>query len=168
MIGTKKVVGGILGVCGLLLGTLFGAAWLHESEAIDYQSLTPPCDRAAYDISLVATKANDRCQSREWYVQHINNIAGVLTSMAGQGSDIQSQAMCAYSLRRQARLKARAMMSSDVEVSVLRVRDWLAYGHFDGPEFDQLLGDKVGTASYERIIRSAQASNERVDNYCES
>lgn len=84
------------------------------------------------------------------------------------GKSALERARLAYGLRKHARVLARAMMASEVEVAALRARDEAKYGQADGPTFEQLVekGRKrglEGDALYESILSSARRTNKQVD-----
>jgi hypothetical protein len=57
-------------------------------------------------------------------------------------------------------------MSSRFEVALLRVRDLYTYGHFDGPEFAQLVGENPSSEKYDKVIESSQRTDATVNQEC--
>jgi len=147
------------------VGSLFTLAALHHSEPLSLNTLAPVCAQAVQQIHYPESSARvDDCAIRHWYNDQVKNIPETLHQ---QALPMSEEALCAYSLRHQMRMAARDVMPSGFEVSVLRVRDFFSYGHFDGPAFSQLAGAQPSEVSYHHIITSASKTDVQVNQVCE-
>lgn len=117
-------------------------------------------------------KQSGMAWSNEEIRVHYNRVVATIGSANEQwkreGIAAEDRARRASAIRHQARLTCRAMMSSAVEVDLLRRRDQEKYGNPDGPTFEQLVesGRKKGLAGdavYEGIIESAQRTDQAVN-----
>jgi hypothetical protein len=149
-------------------GILFGMAAMHHSEPPRIDNLPPACAGALQRIHYPQNSLNrDDCTIRHWYNEQLKNIPLIVQPLQQQSLPVREQARCAFSLRHQLRIEARAAMPSAVEVDILRVRDVLRYGHFDGPEFLQLAGTAPDESAYRQIIASAARTDAQVNEVCE-
>jgi hypothetical protein len=103
---------------------------------------------------------------------HYNRIVGTIgpanERWKQEGLPTEERARRAYTMRHDARLLTRAMMSDAKEVEELRTRDLETYGNPDGPTFEQLVERQrskgvSGDAVYQAIIDSSQRTNEAVN-----
>lgn len=149
---------------------LFITALQHTPNKPNLNGLTERCAQAVTLLQQVSPSGNDHCAIRHWYKNTLKSIPHLLAqnnnskSNLTKPSSIQQQALCAYTIRSQARLTARHAMP-ETEVALLRIRDLFTYGHFDGPEFEQLVNDKSNLA-YKKVIDSSQRSHTQVDQAC--
>jgi hypothetical protein len=105
---------------------------------------------------------------RDWYLQKIAIIPQLDAEWIKQQVPLEDRARRAWKIRHDARVEARERMTDRVAVAMIRARDLLAYGHADGPTFEQLVAAarRRGLAleeAYGKIISGAQSSNEWVD-----
>ncbi|PRQ03033.1 hypothetical protein ENSA5_19720 [Enhygromyxa salina] len=105
---------------------------------------------------------------RAWYNAQVSTIPDQNQIWLLEGLSAEERAHRAYTIRHEARLEARAMMSSKLEVAQLRARDRAKYGDPDGPSFEYLVEKNrqqglEGDAIYEAIIESAARTNEKVN-----
>jgi hypothetical protein len=73
-------------------------------------------------------------------------------------------------IRHDARLEARKMMSSPLEVAMLRARDFFTYGSINGPSFDQLVKKAEGKGLrgddvFKELIGSSNRTNQTVNQH---
>jgi len=147
---------------------LFGMAAAHHSDTLRLDDLPPSCAAMVQQIHYPETSRRaDDCTIRHWYNEQVKNIPQTLQPLQQQSVPISEQARCAFSLRHRLRIEARAAMPSTMEVDWLRVRDVFHYGHFDGPEFSQLVGQHPDESAYRQVIISATKTDAQVNQVCE-
>jgi len=152
----------------ITVGVLFGMAATHHSDVLRLDNIPPACAAAVQQIHYPEKSIpTDDCSIRHWYNEQVKNIPQTLQPLQQQSVAISEQARCAFSLRHQLRMEARAAMPSTIEVDWLRVRDVFHYGHFDGPEFSQLVGKNPDESAYRRVIASATKTDVQVNEVCE-
>jgi hypothetical protein len=110
------------------------------------------------DLSIGKKKTNR--ELREWYSEELARIRILNQEWIEMGFSVQERAYKAWEIRHNARLKARTMMNSQVEIRLLQNRDLAKYGNPDGPTFDFLVEKHkktglVGDEIYEAIIASS-------------
>jgi len=150
------------------VGILFAVAVTHHSDSLPTDTLSPVCAIAVQQIHYnTKSSGDDDCMIRHWYNDQIKNIPVILQQLQQQSVPVAERAVCAFSLRHQMRIEARTAMPSEFEVSVLRLRDLLSYGHFDGPEFLQLVGAHPVESDYWHVIASAIKTDMQVNQFCE-
>src|SRR4051812_12572131 len=96
---------------------------------------------------------------RAHYVALVATIGPANERWRREGMSAEERARRAFTMRHDARLLTRAMMSSRDEVEALGRRDQEKYGNPDGPTFEQLVegGKKkglTGDAVFEGIVES--------------
>jgi hypothetical protein len=111
------------------------------------------------------------CEIRVYYNQLVATIPARVASLQEEGASMERRARSAFTVRHNARVTTRAMMSRQEEVEELRARDMQKYGHPDGPTFEQLVekGRAKGLppdAVYQDIIDSAQRTDAAVNREC--
>jgi len=152
----------------LAMSVLFGIAATYHSDALRLDNLPPTCAAVVQQIHYPEKSVHaDDCNIRHWYNEQVRNIPETLLLLQQQSVSVNEQARCAFSLRHQLRMEARAAMPSAIEVDLLRVRDVFHYGHFDGPEFTQLAGKNPDEAAYQQVMMSAAKTDEQVNEVCE-
>jgi len=109
-------------------------------------------------ILVALPKTN--CEIRIWYNYQVVAIGTLNDKWLADGIDLKTRAEKAYELRHNARVNARFMMQSPIEVKGLQARDLIKYGNPNGPTFDYLIkkntdkGNSLDEA-YQSIINSA-------------
>ncbi len=100
---------------------------------------------------------------RRWYLEQVAYIPELNKQWLEQGLSLRARAEAAWSIRHEARLKARAMMADPSEVELLRERDMAEYGDPDGPTFEFLLKQlqENGLKEMRYIMRSLKAHTEQ-------
>ena len=105
---------------------------------------------------------------RAWYHQQIQRIAAADADLAATGTSLEQRARHAFASRREARLKARTLMSDAADVHLLEARDLALYGRPDGPTFESLFQSLHASALptdeiYRMMIESAGRTNSEFD-----
>lgn len=117
-----------------------------------------------------ASKPTSNADIRKWYLQKVGTIPELDKKWAAEGVPLEERARRAVAIRHEARLEARKMMSSPLEVAMLRARDFFTYGSIHGPSFDQLVkkaeakglqGDEV----WKELIGSSNRTNQTVNQH---
>jgi hypothetical protein len=117
-----------------------------------------------------ASKPTSNADIRKWYLQKVGTIPELDKQWAAEGVPLEERARRAVAIRHEARLEARKMMSSPLEVAMLRARDFFTYGSIHGPSFDQLVkkaeakglqGDEV----WKELIGSSNRTNQTVNQH---
>lgn len=103
-------------------------------------------------------------QVRQLYLERVATIAGEDATWRADGVAAAERARRAFTIRRDARLTARAMMGDPAEVKLLQERDREKYGDPDGPTLEWLVERArakglAGDAVYESIVESAQKTD---------
>jgi hypothetical protein len=118
--------------------------------------------------AAATTDGMSNAEVRDWYNAQVATIPEQNQAWLAEGISTELRAERAYQIRHDARIEARNMMSSEVEVHQLRARDRAKYGNPDGPTFDYLVEknrDKglEGDAVYEAIIESSSRTDDKVN-----
>ncbi|MBO1320187.1 hypothetical protein [Acanthopleuribacter pedis] len=165
----------------VLLFTLLVTASCSDTITCSEAQLSP-CLPAAEVATLLSFSANpqpecglpmdfekgppsdDNEAIRIWYETMVAEIPALEKAWQEAGIDTAQRARCAFSIRHNARLRARQAMKDPSQVNALEKRDLAKYGHPDGPTFCWLVvkncrSGKTGTALYEAIIQSAARTN---------
>ena len=105
---------------------------------------------------------------RAWYHLQIQRITPADADLAATGTSLEQRARHAFASRREARLKARTLMSDAADVHLLEARDLALYGRPDGPTFESLFQSLHTSALptddiYRMIIESASRTNSEFD-----
>src|SRR5258708_5874855 len=105
---------------------------------------------------------------REWYLREIATIPVLDAEWKKQQVPLEERARRAWEIRHNARRKARILMEDALGVAILRVRDFVIYGHCDGPTFEQLVsaarkGGLNADESFRKVIEDAQTTSDLVD-----
>jgi hypothetical protein len=117
-----------------------------------------------------AKKPTTNADIRKWYLDKVGTIPELDKKWAAEGVPLEERARRAVAIRHDARLEARKMMSSPLEVAMLRARDFFTYGSIHGPNFDQLVkkaeakglqGDEV----WKELIGSSNRTNQTVNQH---
>ena len=115
-------------------------------------------------------KPTTNAEVRQWYLDKVNTIPELDRKWAAEGVSLEERAKRAVSIRHEARLEARKMMSSPLELAMLRARDFFKYGNINGPSFDSLVkkaeakglrGDDV----FKELIGSSNRTNQTVNQH---
>lgn len=146
-----------------LLYTLWLAAALLAGFAHAEQSASGVVN-ASQSASVPASNAD----IRQWYNDQVATIPGLDKQWQQQGLNPEQRARRAFSIRHDARLKAREFMHDKTEVALLQARDKAKYGNPDGPDFDYLVAQNrkkgmQGDDAYLEIIGSAERTNAEVN-----
>lgn len=146
------------------------AAWLYPpaSAGTVTDAMPSPCLSALEEMAASGDGKRSNCEVRLWYEQQLGVLPDLDDRLMARQTPVEARALCAYEVRRQARLQARMQMDSTLDVMRLRLRDLLKYGHPDGPGFDQLLrvnGDKANP--YEAIVASARQVRPNLVSGCD-
>lgn len=115
-------------------------------------------------------KPKTNADIRKWYNDKVNTIPELDKKWAAEGVPLEERARRAVAIRHDARLEARKMMSSPLEVAMLRARDFFTYGSIHGPSFDQLVKKAEakglqGDAVWKELIGSANRTNQTVNQH---
>lgn len=156
-------------IFGLSLSLAGGGFYLWNYQAsIDPQAQLPEvCAAVLRGMQAQPLEGvGSECVVRRWYRAQVDKIAEVDPLLRDSKVDSRRRALCAYSIRRQARILARRHMSSGSAVLSLRLRDWLKYGRPEGPAFTDLLDREGGVQADLRIIESAQRTHLAFDKHC--
>lgn len=159
------------GVLALCLGgsALVGCAREDATTVEAWPAELPrPGDAGeAERLKQAGTRWTNR-QARQVYLDRVATIAGEDAKWRAEGLPAAERARRAFTIRHEARMTARAMMSDPTELAALQARDRAKYGDPDGPSFQWLeararakgLG---GDAIYESIVDSAQRTDQAVN-----
>lgn len=106
---------------------------------------------------------------REHYLRLIGKVKSGDEKAKAEGVKAEERAKRAYTIRHDARMTCRAMMSDRREVEGLHERDQKKYGHADGPTFEQLVEHEktkglTGDAVYDAIVASSQRTDGAVND----
>jgi hypothetical protein len=117
-----------------------------------------------------AKKPTTNADIRKWYVDKVATIPELDKQWAAQGVSMEERAKRAVAIRHDARLEARKMMSSPLEVAMLRARDFFTYGSINGPSFDQLVKKAEGKGLrgddvFKELIGSSNRTNQTVNQH---
>jgi hypothetical protein len=117
-----------------------------------------------------AKKPTTNADIRKWYVDKVATIPELDRQWAAQGVSMEERAKRAVAIRHDARLEARKMMSSPLEVAMLRARDFFTYGSINGPSFDQLVKKAEGKGLrgddvFKELIGSSNRTNQTVNQH---
>ncbi len=157
----------LLGLMVLANTVLFAIAWQHKNDFLRIATAPPGCQQTWANVgNHVGLDSSENCAIRLWYNEQVAVIPGLMTSLSERGVALKGRAHCAYGVRHQARMAARAVMPSQFDVALLRLRDFYTYGDFDGPDFSELVDEKSDSATYKAIIASAQRTNKAVNEQC--
>jgi hypothetical protein len=109
-------------------------------------------------------EAKTNAEVRKWYLEQVSRIPELNKQWVSQGMAVEERAKEAWRIRRETRVRARAMMADPAEVELLRQRDITEYGHQDGPTFEFLVAKLKdegleGEAVYEAIIGGSYRMN---------
>lgn len=118
--------------------------------------------------AVTSDGAMTNAEVRDWYNAQVATIPAQNQTWLAEGLSAELRAQQAYTVRHDARIEARNMMSNKAEVEQLRARDQVKYGDPDGPSFDYLVKknrDKglEGDAVYEAIIESSARTDEQTN-----
>ena len=150
-----------------LHGILLAAALMHQPTSIAAHDYAEACQPALQALAQGGDSGNaSNCKIRAWYLKQVGEIPELIANIQADDGSIVAQAQCAFAVRHQSRITARAMMSSTLQVALLRIRDFYTYGHFDGPKFSQLVGDQPTNSDYEQVIVSASITDPDVNTQC--
>ena len=135
----------------------------EKNGAVTYWLIGEPA--VAY-LSLKALGPKSERSIRSWYNKTTSSekIMKLNAKWIKQGVSIKDRAYKAWSIRHDARVKARGMMKNKEAVKELELRDLMEYGSKDGPTFEYLvekyqqLGLK-GDDVYQAIIESSSRTN---------
>lgn len=163
----RKFILSLLALSGLVLLIGLTWAWRYQGPALDTSGLPETCVRRLQGLEADAAEGRGRCDIRGWYLEQVAAIAPLDERLEKQQVGARERALCAYSLRHESRIQARAQMDSRLAVALLRLRDLLKYGNADGPDFDSLVDSERPESSYQRVIATAGMTNEAVDQNCE-
>src|SRR6266480_5737549 len=110
-------------------------------------------------------KTNAEIRAR--YREEVSGIEALDNQWRGQGLTAEERARKAWSIRHEARIKARKDMPW-LEAELLRLRDLAVHRNKDGPTFERLVrkGIKSGLTKnqvYEKIIKSSSRTNSNID-----
>lgn len=157
-------------LCTLVVGCsiCLTLLWHYQSPMVTVQELPQVCEVMLKQRMAAPTAKTSNCEARRWYLKMLGDLPAIDDSLKRQAIDLRGRSLCAYSLRRAARIGARAMMASQFDVVGLRLRDILKYGNPDGPSFTYLLGEKEESRDYEKIILSARRVSATANVVCES
>ena len=106
-----------------------------------YQGLAdtaPPPVPTEQAIPAETPLPKTNAEIRQWYNDQVAPITRLNETWMKEGLSAE-RAKRAYELRHSARIKARAMMQIEEEVTQLQRRDMEKYGNPDGPTFDYLV-----------------------------
>lgn len=115
-------------------------------------------------------KPTTNADIRKWYLEKVGTIPELDRKWAAEGVPLEERARRAVAIRHDARMEARSMMSSTLEVAMLRARDFFTYGNINGPTFGQLVkkaeakglrGDDV----FKDLIGSSNRTNQTVNQH---
>lgn len=125
---------------------------------------------AAIDKSLKVPETD--CEIRVWYNYQVNAIPSLNQEWEKEGKSLEERAKHAYSLRHEARIRARQLMADQAAVVKLQARDLVKYGNPDGPTFEYLVakGQKKGlpdSSVYQGIIESSSRTNPGYNQRCD-
>ena len=162
-----RLVAGMAGLLAVAFAVLLALLWRYQSPVTSLADLPGQCARALVAMRADAAGGQARCAIRQWYLQQLTVIDALDGELARQGVGLDQRARCAYSIRHEARLEARARMPSHLALTLLRLRDLVTYGHPDGPSFESLLDPADLDGAYRRLIETAASTNARVDQSCE-
>jgi hypothetical protein len=123
---------------------------------------------AGAGAAAITDGAMTNAEVRDWYNAQVATIPTQNQAWLGEGLSAELRARQAYTIRHDARIEARNMMSNKAEVEQLRARDQVKYGDRDGPTFEYLVDknrDKglEGDAVYEAIIESSARTDEQTN-----
>lgn len=105
---------------------------------------------------------------RQWYLEQVAHIPELNKQWLAKGLSARERAETAWRIRHEARLAARALMTDQAEIELLRARDVAAYGNPNGPTFKFLVEKLKGAgldedAVYEAIIEGSYRTDTRVN-----
>jgi len=111
------------------------------------------------------------CEIRLWYNFQVVAIGKINEKWEKDGIDLKTRAEKAYQMRHDARVNARFMMQSSLEVKALQARDLVKYGNPNGPTFDYLLKKNTDKGSsmeeaYQSIIDSSSRTDRKYNEDC--
>jgi len=120
------------------------------------------------EAAKAAGKSWTNEEVRDVYLCRITEIAEADEGLKAKSTTLLERARAAYEHRHQARITARAMMTSEIEVKALQSRDQEKYGNPDGPTFEQLVEKarkkgKQDNDVYTSIIESSQRSDRKAN-----
>ncbi|CAM2065804.1 hypothetical protein SCOR_10525 [Sulfidibacter corallicola] len=132
------------------------------AEAAQNATPLPECGLPDTFLDLGAAETN--LEIRQWYVDVVDTIPELNRRWIEEGLPLEKRAVCAYQLRRLARVRAREAMSEPHEVKLLEARDRNKYGDPLGPTFCWLVVQKcadglAGADIYQAIIDSSTKTN---------
>ncbi|NMO23637.1 hypothetical protein HPC49_54255 [Pyxidicoccus fallax] len=117
-----------------------------------------------------SSKPKTNADIRKWYLDKVGTIPELQKKWQAEGVPLEEQARRAVKIRHDARMEARKMMSSPLEVAMLRARDFFKYGSIHGPNFDQLVKQAKGKGLegddiYKSLIDSSNRTNQTVNQH---
>ncbi|MFP2912836.1 hypothetical protein ACLESD_49090 [Pyxidicoccus sp. 3LFB2] len=117
-----------------------------------------------------AKKPTSNADIRKWYLDKVKTIPELDKKWAAEGVPLQERARRAVEIRHDARLEARKMMGSKLEVAMLRARDFFTYGSIHGPSFNQLVKKAEGKGLqgddvWKELIGSSNRTNQTVNQH---
>lgn len=124
------------------------------------------------DNHLLVMIPKTDCEIRVWYNYQVVAIPVINNRWIENEMSLKERAERAYRLRHNARVNARFMMSSPIEMKALQARDMLKYGNPDGPSFEYLVEKSVNSGmtkqqAYEKIITSSARTDDTYNDMCD-
>ncbi|HEY8376312.1 MAG TPA: hypothetical protein VIK91_07485 [Nannocystis sp.] len=160
----RRLRAGVLALC--LGGAALAGCAREEATTVEAwpAELPRPHDAAeAERLKQAGTRWTNR-QARQVYLERVATIAEEDAKWRAEGLPASERAKRAFTIRHEARMTARAMMSDPAELAALQARDRAKYGNRDGPTFEWLVERArekglQGDAIYESIVESAQRTD---------
>lgn len=154
-----------------VVGFSVGCTGINDSSEKDSSQTQASLEVVVENQLLVAIPETD-CEIRVWYNYQVVAIPVINNRWIENELSLKDRAERAYRLRHNARINARFMMSSAIEMKALQARDMLKYGNPDGPTFEYLVAKNVNAGlteqqAYEKIITSSARTDNSYNEMCD-
>ena len=119
-------------------------------------------------MGTIKSRPLSNADVRRKYLERVAQIEQLNEQWVKDGIALDERARRAWSIRHDARLEARQLMTSREEVELLQTRDQAKYGNPDGPTFEWLtknlaLNGLAGDTLYDAILEGSYRTNETVN-----
>lgn len=159
-----------------LVGVTVGCAGINtppiQGDTVDQVSAAQVSTATVTKTHRLVNVPETDCDIRVWYNYQVVAIPVINNRWIKTDISLKERAKRAYTLRHNARINARFMMSSAEEVKMLQARDMAKYGNPDGPTFDYLIAKSLNSGlteqqAYQNMITSSARTDNSYNEQCE-